>query len=225
MSWIVRLMKSSLGAKYVMAITGLGLFLFLIGHVAGNLLLYVGQSAMNEYAAGLRKLPYGLLWVARLGLLVAFGLHIYTAYYLTLKNRAARPVPYQNKAYMKASTASRSMALTGTAVFLFLLYHLAHYTFRIVNNTGEQIDPAGLPDVYAMVVQGFQQPLISIIYIAAMLVLGFHLHHGVSSAFQSLGLNHNKYNPMFRKGFPAISWVVVLAGASIPLAVLSGFIK
>lgn len=225
MSWIVRLMKSSLGAKYVMAITGLGLFLFLIGHVAGNLLLYVGQSAMNEYAAGLRKLPYGLLWIARLGLLVAFGLHIYMAYYLTVTNRAARPVPYQNKAFMKASYASRTMPMTGTFVLLFLLYHLAHYTFRIVNNTGELVDPAGLHDVYTMVVQGFQQPLISLFYILAMLVLGFHLHHGLSSAFQSLGLNHKKYNPLFRKGFPALGWVVVLAGASIPLAVLSGFIK
>ncbi len=225
MSWIVRLMKSSLGAKYVMAITGLGLFVFLIGHVAGNLLLYVGQSAMNEYAVGLRNLPYGLLWVARIGLIVVFGLHIFMAYYLTLKNKAARPVAYHNKAYLKASFASRTMPMTGTIVLLFLLYHLAHYTFRIVNYSGELVDPAGLDDVYTMVVQGFQQPLISMLYIAAMLVLGFHLQHGLSSFTQSLGLNHSKYNPLLRKGFPVIGWVVVLAGASIPLAVLVGFIK
>ncbi len=225
MSWIVRLIKSSLGAKYVMAITGVGLFLFLVGHVAGNLLLFFGPEAMNNYAAGLRKLPYGLLWIARIGLVFTFGFHIAIAYYLTAGNRTARPVGYQNKKYMKASYASRTMPMTGTIVLFFLLYHLAHYTFRIVNNTGELVDSTGLDDVYSMVVQGFQQPIISLLYLTAMLVLGFHLQHGLSSLFQSLGLNHSKYNLLLRKGFPALGWIVVLAGASIPLAVLSGLIK
>lgn len=225
MSWIVRLMKSSLGAKYMMAVTGIGLFFFIIGHVAGNLLLYVGQDAMNAYAAGLQQLPFGLLWVARILLLLGFGLHIAMAYYLTTTNRQARPVAYQSKKYIKASFASRTMPMSGTIVLLFLLYHLAHFTFRIVNYAGDLVDSKGLDDVYTMVVTGFQQPLIAALYIVAMLLLGLHLHHGLSSLFQSLGLNHSKYNPLLRRGFPALGWVVVLAGASIPLSVLTGIIK
>ena len=224
MAWIVRFLRSSLGAKYVMAITGIGLYLFLVGHVSGNLLLYVGQDAMNAYALGLRNLPYGLLWIARIGLVVLFGSHISAAIYLTLSNRAARPVAYQSKKFMKASFASRTMPMTGAIVFFFLMYHLSHYTWRIVAYTGDRVDSLGRDDVYSMVVAGFQQPLISLFYLAAMLVLGFHLHHGLSSLFQTLGLNNSRYNHLFRNVFPLLGWVVVLAGASIPLAVLVGFI-
>jgi succinate dehydrogenase / fumarate reductase cytochrome b subunit len=225
MSWIVRLMKSSLGAKYVMAVTGAGLFAFLVGHIAGNLLLYVGQDAMNQYAVGLRNLPYGLLWIARGGLLVFFLAHVITAYSLAAQNKAARPRAYAFEDTFKASYASRTMARTGTIVLLFILYHLAHYTFRITNYAGPYIDNQGRDDVYTMVVAGFQQPFISITYIAAMLVLGYHLSHGLSSMFQSVGLNHSKYNPFFRKIMPLVGWVVTLAGATIPLAVLFGIIR
>jgi succinate dehydrogenase / fumarate reductase cytochrome b subunit len=225
MSWIVRLMKSSLGAKYVMAVTGAGLFAFLVGHIAGNLLLYVGQDAMNQYAVGLRNLPYGLLWIARGGLLVFFLAHVITAYSLASQNKAARPRAYAFEDTFKASYASRTMARTGTIVLLFVLYHLAHYTFRITNYAGPYIDNQGRDDVYTMVVAGFQQPFISITYVAAMLVLGYHLSHGLSSMFQSVGLNHSKYNPFFRKIMPLIGWVVTLAGATTPLAVLFGIIR
>ncbi len=225
MAWIVRLLKSSLGAKYVMAITGIGLYLFLVGHVAGNLLLYFGQDAMNAYALGLRHLPYGLLWIARIGLVIFFGSHITAATYLTLGNQAARPVAYQSKRFMKASFASRTMPMSGFIVFLFLLYHLAHYTWRVVAFTGERVDSLGRDDVYSMVVAGFQQPLISGLYIVAMLVLGVHLHHGLSSLFQTLGLNNARYNTFFRRVFPLLGWVVVLAAASIPLSVMSGCIR
>jgi succinate dehydrogenase / fumarate reductase cytochrome b subunit len=225
MAWIVRFLRSSLGAKYVMAITGIGLYLFLVGHVAGNLLLYVGQDAMNAYALGLRNLPFGLLWVARIGLVVLFGSHIFSAAYLTLGNRAARPIPYQQKQYKKASFASRTMPMSGAIVFLFLMYHLSHFTWRVVSYSGDRVDSLGRDDVYTMVVTSFQQPLIALFYLAAMLVLGIHLHHGLSSLFQTLGLNNSRYNHIFRNIFPLLGWVVVLAGASIPLSVLVGFIR
>ncbi len=125
MNWIQRLMKSSLGAKYVMALTGAGLFAFVVGHVAGNLLLYFGQDAMNNYAVGLRNLPYGLLWIARAGILVIFVLHVASALRLTMANRAARPTPYHFQATVQASYASRTMPVTGIIVLLFVLYHLA----------------------------------------------------------------------------------------------------
>ena len=225
MSWIVRLMKSSLGAKYVMAVTGAGLFAFLVGHIAGNLLLYVGQDAMNQYAVGLRNLPYGLLWIVRGGLLAIFLLHVITAYSLAAENKAARPRAYAFEDTFKASYASRTMARTGTIVLLFVLYHLAHYTFRITNYAGPYIDNQARDAVYTMVVAGFQHPFISTTYVAAMPVLGYHLSHGLSSMFQSVGLNHSKYNPFFRKIMPLIGWVVTLAGATIPLAVLVGIIR
>ena len=225
MSWMIRLMKSSLGAKYVMAVTGVGLFLFLVGHMAGNLLMYFGQDAMNSYAVGLRHLPYGLLWVARGGILLCVLLHVFTAYRLTLANRAARPVSYSFQNTIQASYASRTMPMTGTFVLFFILYHLGHLTFRIFNYAGPYIDSQGRDDVYTMAVAGFNQPVLAGLYIAAMLTLGYHLSHGLASLFQSVGLNHPKYNAFFRKVMPAVGWVLCLAGASIPLAVVIGIIR
>lgn len=225
MSWTFRLMKSSLGAKYLMAATGAGLFAFLVGHIAGNLLLYFGQDAVNAYAQSLHHLPYGMLWMARGGLLLFFVLHVVTAYRLTLANSAARPSPYLFESTFKASYASRTMARSGTIVLLFVLYHLGHYTFHVFNYAGPYTDNLGRDDVYSMAVAGFNQPIISAVYVAAMLTIGFHLSHGLSSMFQSLGLNNSKYNSFLRKVMPALGWLVSLAAASIPLAVLAGIIK
>ena len=225
MSWIVRLMKSSLGAKYVMAVSGAGLFAFLVAHIAGNLLLYFGQDAFNSYALGLKHLPYGLLWIARGGLLLMFGLHVTVAYRLTLANRRARPIQYHYVDTFKASYASRTMVRSGTIVLFFVIYHLGHFTFRIFNNTGSYIDNQGRDDVYSMAVAGFSQPVIALAYVGAMLTVGFHLSHGLSSLFQSVGLNNSKYNKFFRQVMPLMGWVVCLAAASLPLAVLTGIIK
>ena len=225
MSWIVRLQKSSLGSKYIMAITGAGLFVFLIGHIAGNLLLYFGQEAMNAYALSLHHLPYGLLWVARGGLLVFALAHVFIAYRLSFHNRAARPQRYQYEATLQASFASRTMPYTGTLVLLFILFHLAQFTFHLVAYNGPYTDSLGRDDVYTMVVNAFQNPVYSVLYIISMLVIGFHLSHGLSSMWQSLGLNHQKYNLLFRKLSPLAGWVLCLAAASIPLAVLVGVIK
>lgn len=225
MSWIVRLQKSSLGSKYIMALTGAGLFVFLIGHIAGNLLLYFGQDAFNAYALGLRHLPYGLLWIARGGLIVITIAHVYFAYRLTFHNRRARPERYAYEATLKASFASRTMAYTGTLVLLFILMHLAHFTFRWLGGDVDLVDPLGRDDVWTMVVHAFQNPVYSVLYIVSMFLLGYHLSHGLSSMWQSLGLNHKKYNPFFRSIMPLVGWVVCAAAATIPLAVLIGVIK
>ena len=225
MSWIVRLQKSSLGSKYIMAITGAGLFLFVVGHIAGNLLLYWGQDAMNAYAVGLHHLPYGLLWIARGGLLAMVLAHIVIAYRLAFANRTARPQRYQYEATLQASFASRTMPYTGTVVLLFILFHLAQFTFHIVAVDGPLTDPQGRDDVYTMVVHAFQNPVYSLIYIVSVLILGFHLSHGLSSLWQSLGLNHQKYSLAFRKLSPLAGWIVCLAAVSLPIAVLVGFIK
>lgn len=225
MSWIVRLQKSSLGSKYIMALTGAGLFLFVVGHIAGNLLLFWGQEAFNAYAYSLQTLPYGLLWVARGGLLAITAAHLYFAFKVTLENRAARPVRYAFEDTLKASFASRTMAYTGTLILLFILMHLAHFTFRLLGGKVDLVDSLGRHDAYTMVVDGFQNPIYSVIYVVSMLVLGFHLSHGLSSMWQSLGLNHKKYNPFFRSIMPLLGWVVTLAATTIPLAVMFGIIN
>lgn len=219
MSWLTDTAKSSIGAKWVMAISGLALFLFLIAHLAGNVLVFSGQDAFNAYAAGLRELPYGLLWVGRIGLVVLFVAHILTGIKLARANRAARPVAYAAKNTVQASRASRSMIYTGMLVLIFLLYHLAHFTWRIVQNTGEKVDALGRVDAYSMVIEGFRQPFIAITYVIAMLILGVHLSHGIASSFQTFGFNHPKYFRFVRNISPVIGWVLALSFISIPVAI------
>lgn len=225
MNWTIQFFQSSLGSKYLMALTGAGIYFFVIGHILGNYNLFFGQEAMNAYALGLKQLPFGAIWIARAGLVVIFVVHIFTAIRLTKANRAARPVKYVKPNTIKASLASRTMPLSGLVLLFFLIYHLAHFTWRVVAYKGPLTDSMGRDDVYTMVVQGFQQPLISLFYMVAMILVGFHLSHGAKSMFQSLGLNHPKYQNFIDGIPPLIGWVVSLAGMIIPLSVLIGVIK
>jgi succinate dehydrogenase / fumarate reductase cytochrome b subunit len=202
------------------AITGLALTGFVLAHLSGNLLLFAGPEAFNQYAAGLKALG-PLLWVARAGLLVMFVLHLTLAIRLNLANKAARPEKYAFEQTMKATFASRYMVHTGLLLFAFIVYHLAHYTFRVVDPSYHDL-PEG--DVYAMVVQGFSQPLVSVFYIVAMAALAIHLRHGVSSVFQTLGIYHPNINKCVAIIGPLIAAIVFLGFSSIPLAVLSGCI-
>ncbi len=224
MGWFLKLLKSSLGRKYIMSLTGcLMLFGFLAPHLAGNLLIFVGQDAMNSYAASLKSLG-ALLWALRLIMLGAFLLHVRTGIVLTKENRQARPVRYQCDNTIQASWASRYMWLTGLVVLFYLVYHLAHFTFHA---TGVQImtDSLGRPDVYGMVVSSFQVPVISITYVAAMVVTGIHLHHGGSSLFQSLGAKHKKYEFVLTKCVRGFCWALCIGFSSIPLSILAGIVK
>ena len=131
---------------------------FFIVHIIGNLTVFAGQDAMNSYALGLKGLPFGLLWIARIGLLVIFAVHIVTAIKLTRANRAARPEAYAKTNTIRASLSSRTMALSGLLILAYLIFHLAHFTWRVVAYDGPLIDAEGRDDVYTMVVQSFQQP-------------------------------------------------------------------
>ena len=212
--------RSSLGLKIVMAASGVVLFAFVVGHMLGNLQAFLGPEALNDYAEQLRALP-ALLWAARLGLLVAVGLHIWSAWRLTLMNRAARPVGYREKAWRESPYASRTMRWSGVLLLLFVVYHLLHFTFGT-----RAVHPhfvAG--DVFHNFVTGFQNPLVSFFYILAMLALGLHLYHGAWSFLQTLGLSHPRYNHL-RHTFAAFVTVVVVAGnISFPVAVLTGVIR
>lgn len=214
---------SSVGAKIVMAVTGFLLAVFVLGHMAGNLQVFAGPEKLNNYAHMLQSLG-GLLWVARALLLVTLVLHVWSSTRLTLMNRAARPVPYVNKGNVQTTIASRNMYITGAMILFFLAYHLAQFTFGVTNPDIMLKDPMGQPNVYGMVVAGFSNPIISGLYIIAMVLLGLHLSHGVSSMFQSIGINRPGYNRFVNAIGPVVAGLIVLGNISMPIAALAGLV-
>ena len=225
MSWVVKLARSSLGAKYLMAITGAVLWGFVIGHMLGNLQIFLGQDTYNGYAAALKGNAL-LLWGVRGLLLVSVIVHIYSGLRLAALNRAARPVPYAKKRYVKASLTSRTMALSGLTLLAFIVYHLLHFTIGVTDPQHfHLVDPAGRHDAYSMFVFGFQNVYVSISYIVAMVLLGMHLNHGASSMFQSLGLNHTRYNGLLQRVGPVSSVLIVVGNIAMPVAVLCNLVQ
>ena len=223
MGWVQRRFGSSIGLKLIMALSGLGLLGFLLGHLAGNLLIFQGQQAMNAYAAGLKELPLGLLYVARAGILLLFVVHIFTAFKLQSINSAARPVAYAHATTIQASLASRTMIYSGLVILAYLLFHLAHFTWHQVTEVPLLAD--GTVDVYNMVIASFHQPWIVVTYLVAMVVLGFHLSHGIASFFQTVGLNHSKYNDAYRIGGRLVAWGLSFGYISIPVSIWLGFVR
>jgi len=217
--------SSSVGKKYLMAASGLVLSLFVIGHLVGNLQIFLGAEAINRYGELLKSFPE-LLWPVRIFLLAMILLHIATSTQLTLEARAARPVAYSEKTYTKASLASRTMFISGLLIFSFVIYHLLHFTFlRVHPEYSNLIDMKGRHDVYSMMVRSFQQPGISAAYIVAMFCLCFHLSHGLSSMFQSLGFNSERSRPCLSQAGAAVAWAIFLGYISIPVACLMGWVN
>jgi succinate dehydrogenase / fumarate reductase cytochrome b subunit len=218
-------LKSSIGSKVVMALTGLGLVLFVIVHMAANLQMFIGQDAMNAYGVTLRKMPL-LLWIARIGLIGIGVFHVIISIRLKLANRGARPVRYKHENTVRASLNSRLMIVSGLIILAFLIYHLLHFTLGVTDPQNFALhDAQGRHDVYNMVIAGFKNPLISAGYILAMVLLFSHLGHGASSWMQSLGWNHPKYNGWIAMAGPVISWIVCLGFIAVPIAILLGIIK
>lgn len=211
---------STLGRKAVMAVTGLVLFGFVVGHMAGNLQVFLGPAALNEYGIFLREFLHGTgIWIARGGLLAAVLLHIWAATSLTLDSRAARPQGYRKVRHTESTYASRTMVWSGPILALFIVYHLLHLTLGSAHPSFVE------GDVYRNVVVGFGVPWVSAFYIAAMLCLGLHMYHGVWSMLQSLGLSHPRWNRL-RFAFSALSTAAVVIGnISIPVAVLLGLVR
>ncbi|MDY7093819.1 MAG: succinate dehydrogenase cytochrome b subunit [Acidobacteriota bacterium] len=225
MAWLIDFYRSPLAKKVVMAVSGIMLFGFVVGHFLGNLKLYLGPEELNHYAEGLRTLGAPLfpetsvLWIARIGLLAAVGLHIWSAWQLTLINRRARPEGYSKKGVVQATYASRTMRWGGVIILLFIIYHLLHLTFGSVH-------PDFIPgDVYHNVVEGFKVPWVAGFYILANLALGLHLYHGLWSMFQSLGWNHGAYKNVRRPFAVAFAVLITLGNISFPLAVLTKIVS
>ena len=195
-----------IGKKVVMAITGAILFGFVLGHMAGNLQVFLGREAFDHYAVMLRTIPE-LLWGVRIVLLVSVILHIVAA------------VGYKKRKAVESSYASRTMMWSGPIVAAFLVYHLLHFTFGAVHPSFEE------GHVYDNVIAGFRVIPVSIAYIVAMVLLGMHLNHGVWSMFQSLGVSNPRYSAGLRRFANIFSILVTLGFISVPLAVMTGIVS
>ncbi|MFN0093104.1 MAG: succinate dehydrogenase cytochrome b subunit [Acidimicrobiales bacterium] len=221
------LYQSAVGKKWVMGITGIMLMGFVLVHMIGNLHVYQSPTEINEYGEALRDLGGHLvprtvvLWVMRVGLIAAFGLHIHAAYGLTRINRKARPEGYAgSRDYVAANFASRTMRWTGVIVLLYLLFHLADLTWGWL--LGDEFIRG---DVYHNLVASLSRIPVALIYIAANIALAVHLYHGAWSLFQSLGLNNPKFNAArrtFASGFAAL---ILVGNLSFPLLTMAGLIS
>jgi succinate dehydrogenase / fumarate reductase cytochrome b subunit len=242
MNLVGSLFGSSIGRKMLMAVTGLILIGFVVGHLVGNLQVFQSPDHLNGYAQFLHQLG-PLLWIARIGLLVAAVIHIWAATVLTLENKKARgPEGYGVKNTLRATLASRTMRITGYVVLAFIFYHLAHFTFGGAQaetfkanlkpyTMQEQYRVAGFPvvdagaqvlDVHSMVIRGFEQPIVSLFYIIAVGLLSFHLLHGFDSMFQTLGLRSSRWAGGLRTVAILFCAAYFLGNLAIPGAVLAG---
>jgi succinate dehydrogenase / fumarate reductase, cytochrome b subunit len=218
--------RSSIGKKFIVAITGVIMIGFIVGHLLGNLQIFLGPDWVNGYAQHLRELG-PILWLVRIILLLTVILHIYFTVRLAIENKRARPKNYRRKENVKASFASRHMVVSGLVVFSFIVFHLLHFTghnfnaqFPLLKN-----DPLNHYDVYSMMVYGFQNVYVSAFYIVGLFLLTLHLTHGASSFLQSLGLNDQKLTPKLAFLGRVFAWLVFLGYTSIPVAVLLGLVR
>jgi len=218
--------RSSIGKKMIVAVTGVILILFVVGHLLGNLQIFLGPDWINGYSQHLRDLG-PLLWAIRIFLLAAVTIHIYATIQLAIENRRARPEPYIDKEHVKATFASRHMVMSGLIVLAFIIYHIAHFTVRVTDPRFALLkaDPLNHYDVYSMMVYGFQSYLVSGFYVLGLFLLALHLSHGSSSFFQSLGLNDKKLTPRLALGGRIFTWLLFAGYTSIPIAILLGLIK
>lgn len=204
-----RVLSSSIGSKLLIALTGLALFIFLVGHLSGNLLFIVGPSAFNQYSHALVSNP--LVYVAEAGLVVVFLLHVYKTVRLYAGSKDARPVKYARKEWAggpsRKSWASTTMIFTGITLFAFVILHLRKFKFGPWYETAD-----GIRDLYRLQLEIFSHPGYVTFYMASMVIVGFHLWHGVASAAQSLGIDHPKYTPK-----------VVWIGRALAVLIAGGF--
>ena len=216
----------SLIKKYLMAISGLIMVLFVLGHMAGNLQMFISADLLNAYAHTLQTLPYGLLWVERAGLGLAVIIHTWMAILLTIENRRAHPENYEVNNTVQATLASKTMGISGSILLFFIVFHLLHFTVRSIFPEYQSeafyttLHGERVYNVYQMVLTSFSKTWVSSFYIVAMAFLCLHLSHGVSSMFQSMGWRNNKWRPFLDKFAVIYGWVLFLGFISIPAATL-----
>ncbi len=218
--------QTSVGKKVLMAVTGVVLVLFVLAHEIGNLKVFLGANEINRYADGLRTLLVPILprtwtlWIIRTGLIIAFVVHITLSIQLSLKSRAARRHRYAHPDRVQADPASTTMRWGGLAILLFLIFHLAHFTWGWVHPGYTYVRG----DVYGNMVNGFNVWWISAIYIAAMVALALHIYHGAWSIWQTFGVNSRRWDLRLRQGAAVVAGFVFLGNISMPIAVMAGLI-
>jgi succinate dehydrogenase / fumarate reductase, cytochrome b subunit len=215
---LVLLWQNSVGKKALMAVTGIILSLYVLAHLIGNLQIYVGAEKIDAYARFLHSNP-GMLWVARVVLLVAVLTHAAAGVILWLDKQKARPVAYFARANIQSSAASRTMIWSGIAILLFVVFHVANLTLGAAVPGYEEVKPS------VNVPAAFHVGWAAAIYIVAMVGVGFHLWHGLYSLFQSLGFRHPRYTPAIRSIAALLATLVALGNISIPVAVLAGILQ
>jgi succinate dehydrogenase / fumarate reductase, cytochrome b subunit len=216
----MRLLSDSIGRKVVMAITGLLMVLFVVGHLLGNLSIFAGAAGINAYAEKLHQLA-PVVWGTRIVMLTAVLLHLVISIQITSENAEANPTKYAVPRFLKATFASQTMIYTGLVIGAFIVYHLLHFTVR-AQFTGAVVgfDSLNRFDVFAMVTDAFKNALIAGVYVVAMISLFLHLSHGVQSTFQSLGFNNDKTAPGFTVFGKALSTIFLIGYGAIPVAIL-----
>lgn len=242
MKILIRFCRSSIGRKYLMAITGLLLFAFVVAHMLGNLKIFSGPDSLNHYAKMLKTYP-ALLWSFRIGLFTAAIIHVVIGISLVLENQQARPVDYARQRTIQASLASITMGISGMIVLAFIIYHILHFTVMafhpeyhemkapIAATPGiyQAISPVQegtmYPDVYGMVISAFSNRWISGFYIISVGILAFHLSHGLSSMFQSLGLRTRSMSKCLPWLARIVALIIFLGMAVVPFSVLFGLVK
>ncbi|HSJ83352.1 MAG TPA: succinate dehydrogenase cytochrome b subunit [Acidimicrobiia bacterium] len=231
--WPIRFYQSAVGKKWVMAITGAGIILFVLAHMVGNWKIFLpdvdGIPDIDIYAHALRQLlvpfipEHVTLWILRTGLIVAFLLHVHAAYSLTVMNRRARPEDYEGpRNYIAANYASRTMRWSGVIFLAFLFFHLADLTWGVEPAAPETWARG---EVYANFVATFSRAPVTLFYVLSMIVLGPHLYHGAWSMFQSIGVNHPRFNPWRRYFAIGLAVLVTVGNSIMPLAVWFGLVE
>lgn len=231
MNQVINFYKSSIGKKWIVALTGLVLIAYVLGHLAGNLQIFLPPFWINRYAQSLHSLG-PILWIIRFFLLGCFALHIITTILLAAQNRAARPEKYKIPVRIQASSASRAMIASGIIVLVFVIYHLLHLTARATDprfHVQSAEHPMGLLhdeyDVHTMVILAFQNKAVAGFYLLGVFLLCLHLSHGFSSVLQTLGLNSPKLASNLVSGGRFLAWAIFAGYASIPLAVWLHILK
>jgi succinate dehydrogenase / fumarate reductase cytochrome b subunit len=207
-----------------MAVTGLLMVLFVVGHLLGNLTIFAGPNGLNAYATKLHEMA-PLVWGTRIVMGVAVLLHAVLAIQITMENSAAKPQNYARPNYLRATFSSKTMIWTGVVLAAFVVYHLLQFTFRTTPGLVLGTDALNRFDVYTMVVAAFQRTLTALMYVVAMVALFLHLAHGIQSAFQTLGLNNGFLLPRFSAAGKVVSGIFLVGFGSIPVVILIGILS
>jgi len=228
----MQLLTSSIGRKIMMAITGQAMVLFAVIHLLGNSSIFGWlPGGINAYAHHLHSMPAPIIIGFRLGLLAFVAIHIWYGIQLTIENRGGRPQQYAVKSVQKATFASENMIWTGVLMIAFILYHLLHFTFQVINpDTAAlknlvDLHGANVPNVLGMVVSSFQNMFVTLIYAGAMLVLFLHLSHGIQSFFQTMGWSNDRVQPFITKAGTLVALALFLGYAAVPLTILLRILK